>query len=155
VHYDPQKDKLVVFSIPMQKALDMRERSGFEQALGELRGLEHSEAERRVEAALLQLVESLSGSKLRLRDYQAELEGELEKWIADAEKAPGVQTPEAQYDLAIAYHDLALRRKSQELMAKARALIESSAKGGVAKAVRDLEHWDIYERQFERRLRQE
>lgn len=155
LYYDEATDKLLVFSVPSDKVLSLRERSGFELPLDDLRALEHDEAERRIGAGILQLVESLSGAKLGLRDYKAEFQQELEQWIADAEKGAGPQTPQSQYDLAVLYRDLALRKKSRELMVKSKALTEMSAKGEVAEARRDLEHWEIYERQFARRFREE
>lgn len=152
LHYDPATDKLVVFSIPSTKALALRDRSGFELPVADLRELQHDEAERRVGAGLLQLVESLSKAALGLRDYKAEFEQELERWIRDAEQRPGPYTPQAQFDLAVLYRDLALRKKSQELMGKSKSLTEAAAKAGLQEAAKDLEHWDIYERQFNRRL---
>ena len=151
LHYDQATDKLIVFSIPSTKALALRDRSGFELPLAQLRGLQHDEAERRVGAGILQLVESFSGTSLGLRDYKAEFQQELERWIADAEQGSGPQTPQAQFDLALLYRDLALRKKSRDLLGKSKSLTEAAAKAGSQDALQDLEHWDIYERQFNRR----
>ena len=155
LHYDEAKDELVVFSIPSDKALDLRNGAGFELPLSVLRRLEHNEAERRVGGGILHLVESFSGTKLGLRDYEAQSLRELEQMIADAEKEPDAQTPQGQFGLAVLYRDLALRKKSADLMAKAKVLTQASAKGGHADALFDLENWNIYERQFDRRVRGE
>ncbi len=37
-------------------------------------------------------------------------------------------------------------------MGKSKSLTEAAAKAGLQEAAKDLEHWDIYERQFNRRL---
>jgi hypothetical protein len=152
VQYDESADTLSVFSIPSAKAAELRARSGFDLPMNQLRALSHDEAERRVGSGLLQLVESLSGHKLGLRDYAAEFENDLLQCIADAEKKAESGQPADQYDLAILYQDLAERRKSRELMNKAKALVEIAAWAGIENAVRDLEHWSAYERRFERRL---
>jgi hypothetical protein len=120
-----------------------------------MRALPHDEAERRVGAGILGLVESLSGAKLGLRDFKAELERQLEQWVHDAEQGTGPQTPEAKFSLAIAYRDLALRKKSRELLVKSRALTEAAAEARLPQALEDLQHWDIYERQFDRQLRED
>jgi TPR repeat protein len=155
LHYDQHTDRLVVFSLPQKTLLEMRDGAGFEVPLDELRPLDHDEAEKRVGASILELVESLSGRKLGLRNYQADVERDLENWIKDAEKAAASGTPQAQYDLAVLYQDLALRRKSTELMARAKSLVELSAKAGVAEAKRALEHWEIFQRRFDRKLAEE
>ena len=152
LHFDEDGDKLMVFSVPSQRAIELRDGSGFEISLTEFRALDHDEAERRVGAGLLQLVESLAGRKLGLRDYDAEFEQHLEQWIAEAEPKAASGDPEAQHELAFLYEDLAYRRKSRELLARAKKLLESAASAGFEKAARDLEHWEAFERRLERRI---
>ena len=152
LHFDEGGDKLMVFSVPSQKAIDLRDGSGFEINLAEFRALDHDEAERRVGAGLLQLVESFAGRKLGLRDYEAEFEQRLEQWIAEAQPKAAAGDAEAQHELAFLYQDLAYRRKSRELMAKAKSLLEGAASAGVEKAARDLEHWEMFQRRLDRRI---
>jgi hypothetical protein len=78
---------------------------------------------------------------------------QLEQWVRDAEQDPRAQTAEGKFDLAIAYRDLALRKKSRELLATSHALTEAAAEEGLPSALEDLENWNVYERQFDRRLR--
>src|SRR5687768_1158242 len=105
LHFDEDGDKLVVFSLPSHAALELKDSSGFEIDLAQFRALDHDEAERRVGAGLLQLVESFAGRKLGLRDYQAEFEQSLEEWIADVEPKAASGDAEAQYELAFLYED--------------------------------------------------
>src|SRR5262249_16264205 len=123
LHYEQSTDELVVFSVPSGKALALKAASGLELPLKALRRLDHDEAERRVGAGILHLVESFGGAKLGLRDYEGEFEKELEQWIADLENGP--QTPQSQFELATLYRDLALRRRSQQLFDKSKALTEA------------------------------
>ena len=155
LHFDEDGDKLMVFSVPSQGAIKLKSNSGFEINLADFRALDHDEVEKRVGAALLELVESLGTRKLGLRDYQAEFEAHLEQWIADVEPKAASGDAEAQHEVAFLYQDLAYRRKSRDLMAKAKSFLESAAAGGVAKAASDLEHWQVFERRLERRINEE
>ena len=150
VEYDKDTDKLSVYSIPTVKARQLRAGEGFDLPMDQLRAVSHDEAEKRVGAGLLQLVESFSGHKLGLRDYAGEFEGELLRWIAAAERKAESEQPADQYDLAVLYRDLAERQKSRALLDKAKALVEVAARAGIDDAKRDLEHWGAFERRLGR-----
>ena len=150
LHYDQETDKLSVFSLPSAKALELKSSQGFEIPLNDFRSLSHDEVERRVGAGLLQLLDSFSEYKLGLRDYVSEFEVELEQMIADGEKEAASGDPQAQHNLAALYQDLAIRRKSSEILAKAKQFEELAAAKGIPEAKRNIEYWYAFERRLAR-----
>jgi hypothetical protein len=150
LYYDEKTDKLSVFSIPSAQALQLKDSQGFEIPLNDFRALNHDDVEQRVGAGLLQLLDSFSNHKLGLRDYVSEFETELQNMIDDGEKEAASGDPQAQHNLALLYRDLAVRRKSSEILLKSKQLEELAAAQGLPGAARNLEFWYAFERQLAR-----
>jgi hypothetical protein len=148
--YDEKTDKLSVFSIPSAQALQLKDSQGFEIPLNDFRALNHDDVEQRVGAGLLQLLDSFSNHKLGLRDYVSEFETALQNMIDDGEKEAASGDPQAQHNLALLYRDLAVRRKSSEILSKSKQLEELAAAQGLPGAARNLEFWYAFERQLAR-----
>lgn len=152
LHYDEENDQIVFFSVPASEALALRKDSGSEIPLSEFRAVSPDEAERRVGEGVFHMFDCFAVRKTGIRDYAGNFEKDIEAMIAELEAKPTDGDGQILSDLSVLYRDLAMRRKSWDLMKKSEVLTRTAAAAGVESAVHALENWELLENAFKRRI---
>lgn len=98
------------------------------------------------------MFDSFAERKTGIRDYAGDFEKDIEDMIAELEAKSADGDGQILGELSVLYRDLAMRRKSWDLMKKAEALARTAAAAGVESAVHALENWELLENALKRRI---
>lgn len=145
IHFDESKGELAFYSIEVEATARVRANSydGARVTLEELASDGPDEAERRLGAAILSLIDSFSGEKTGIRDYEAESQGISAQYIAHMETLAAGGDADAQFHLAIEYFRQARSGGDRDLLERADTMFQRALAAGLDKAQKTAETWPV------------
>ena len=154
IHYDELTDSLYLSTIQAEKlSLLDAESLGHGIGVSTLREVDPAEAERRLGAGLLTLLNGLSGGAVGVRDYELLHQNEVASLISELRPKAEAGDSEAQYDLHHVLFAEAMSRRSIDYLPDAERFLRLAAASGHARAIAELDDWPLLKRQVERRAR--
>ena len=154
IHYDEQTDCLYLSTVRAEKlSLLDAEALGHGIDIATFRQVDAAEAERRIGAGVLTLLNSLSGGAVGIRDYDQLHQDNVESHIAELRPRAEAGDAEAQYDLHHLLFTEAMSHRSIDLLSEAERFLRLAAASGHVRAIGELDDWPILKRQVERRAR--
>lgn len=145
IHFDEDKRELAFYSLDVESTAAARARSydGARVTLDELAADGADEAERRLGAAILSLIDAFSLSKGGIRDYEAESREANAQYIAHMETLAAGGDADAQFHLAIEYFRQARGGGDIGLLERADTLFQRALQAGLDKAHKTAETWPV------------
>lgn len=152
IHYDKVADSLHLSTVPAEQLQSLgAEALGHGIDVSTLRTVDPAEAERRVGAGLLTLLNGLSGGAVGIRNYEQLRQNQMASLVAELRPKAEAGDVEAQYDLHHLLFDDAMSRRSTQHLAEAERLLKLAAVAGHVRARAELSDWPLLRRQVERR----
>jgi hypothetical protein len=155
VHYDELAQKLVLYSVRTADTIGMREK-GFDGVCPEVKyfkSMPAEEAEMKLGGLVFSLLDLAALHKIGIRDYESEAQEAHAHFVEELEELIKANDPEAQYDLFIHLHSLAMKNCSLSELARAESLLEAAAAQGNERARSSLESWPMLKAAAERRIK--
>jgi hypothetical protein len=145
IHFDEEKRELAFYSLEVASTARVRAQSfdGARISLEELASDGPDEAERRLGAAVLSLIDSFAQQKAGIRDYEAESQGISAQYIAHMETLAAGGDADAQFHLAIEYFRQARGGGDLDLLERADTMFQRALAAGLDKAVKTQETWPV------------
>ena len=154
IHYDEQLGKVIFYSTDVENtaAIRAKEFGGVCPEVAIFREGSADEAEMKLGGLVFSLIDLNSVTKIGIRDYEAEADLAHATFIAECEQQAQAGDPDAQHQLSMELHHQALKDLSLEALARAEALLHTSAAQGHAGALSTLESWPDLKAAAERRI---
>jgi hypothetical protein len=155
IHYDEENQKLIHYLVDSDEALALRAKTfdGVRSEVSFFKKHSPDEAERILGSAIFAGLDHGSISKINIRDYKAESDVALARWIEESEVAAQNGDAEAQYFLYMHYHSKALKSGQLSDLQRAENLLLASVNSGYPAAVKALEDWPIIKEAAENRIK--
>ena len=154
IHYDEETQKVTLYSVATAETSSIRAKE-FDGVCPEVeffKSMPPEEAELKLGGLVFSLLDLGSIRKIGIRDYKAEAEEGHQRFVEELEEQVKTNDPEAQYQLFIHLHSLAMKTYSSAALARAELLLEAAAAQGHEGAQSSLESWPILKAVAERRI---
>lgn len=154
VHYDEKSQKIILYSVSATETSSIRAR-GFDGVCPEVeyfKSMPAEEAEMKLGGLVFSLLDLGSLRKIGIRPYEAEAEEAHARFVEEIEEQVRSDNPEAQYQLFIHLHSLAMKNYSSVDLARAESLLLAAAAQAHEGAQSSLESWPMLKAVAERRI---
>lgn len=154
VHYDEELQKLVLYSVAATETTGIRakEFGGVCPEVEYFKSMPPEEAEMKLGGLVFSLIDLGSVKKIGIRPYEAEAEEAHARFVEELEAQAQTNDPEAQYQLFIHLHSLAMKNYSMAELGRAESLLQAAAAQGHEGAQSSLESWPMLKAVAERRI---
>lgn len=154
IHYDEENQKFIFYMVSVGETSLLRANAfdGVRPDVAFFQEKTPDEAERIMGSAVFSALDRGSISRVNIRDYKAESEAEMQRWIEELEIAAKNGDSEAQYDLYMHYHWKALKTVYLGDLQRAESLLLAAVDGGYARAIEAMKDWPLIKAAAERRI---
>lgn len=154
VHFDEEKNELVLYTVAVQETHDIRakEFDGARLDIPSFLALSADDAERELGGTIFSLVDTFSQQKTGIRPYESLNEERHLQDVADWKNAAAKSDAEAQYMLFIEYHRAALFEHDGAALRLAEEMLEAASAQGYEEAVATKASWPLMRAAIERKL---
>lgn len=155
IHYDEDSQKIIFYSTDISSTENIRakEFDGVCPEVDFFKSQPPDIAEQKLGGMVFALLDLHSIRKVGIRNYAAEAEEAINQWMQELEEEVKHNDPNAQYDLSIYLHSVAMKNYSLPDLARAESLLLASAAQGHAEAKLSLESWPELKAAAERRIK--
>ena len=154
VHYDEAARTLTFQPVPSADAEALRASApeGISPELDDLAALLPEDAEQHVGRLVLALVDRHAGTKIGIRDYEAEAAAEHARYAAELEARAATGDADAQFALFLQLQVTALTTFSLPALERADALLAAAAAQGHDEALAMSANWPLMRSVAQRRI---
>jgi hypothetical protein len=154
IHYDEESQKVIFYTVRTSETAGIRQHSfdGVCPDVEFLKSMPAEEAEMKLGGLVFSIIDLSSTRKIGIRPYEAEAEELHTRFVAELEEQVKSADPDAQYQLFIHLHSLAMRNYSLPELARAEALLQAAAAQGHEEALSSLDSWPMLKAAAERRI---
>lgn len=155
IHYDEENQKFIFYMLDASETVALRAKAfdGVCPDVAFFKEKTPDEAEQTMGSMAFAALDHGSVNRVNIRDYKAESEKAMRKYVTELEAAAQNNEPEAQYNLFMEYHSRAMRNGNLADLQRAQELLFASAKAGYFEAKKALDDWPLLKDAAERRIK--
>lgn len=155
VHYDEESQKLVLYSVRTAETSALRKK-GFDGVAPEVeyfQSMPAEEAEMKLGRLVFSLLDLGASRKIGIRDYETEADAAQARFVEELEEQVKTNDPDAQYQLFMHLHSLAMTHYSLADLSRAESLLLAAVAQGHEGALSSLENWPVLKAMAEKRIK--